>query len=82
MWKTGSLPATVPQRQGYRSRENIWKTSQPELRHEKEHNPKLLSLAHGGGQKVRHVSRNLGNHTFLAGYPGMLLGYPCGARKV
>ena len=50
----------------------------------KEHKPKLLSpnifrwgrgLPHGGvGQKVRHVPRSQGNKTFLAGYPGILLG--------
>ena len=30
----------------------------------------------GGGQKVRYVPRNPGNQTFLAGYPGILPGYP------
>ena len=28
-----------------------------------------------GGQKVRYVTWNQGNQTFLAGYPGILLGY-------
>ena len=36
----------------------------------------------GGGQKVRYVPRNPGNQTFLAGYPGILPGYPGSARKV
>ena len=36
----------------------------------------------GGGRKVRYVPRSQGNQTFLAGYPGILLGYPGGARKV
>ena len=36
----------------------------------------------GGGQKVRYVPRNQGNQTFWAGYPGILPGYPGGARKV
>ena len=36
----------------------------------------------GGGQKVRYAPRNQGNQTFLAGYPGILRGYPGGARKV
>ena len=36
----------------------------------------------GGGQKVRYVPRNQGNQTYLAGYPGILPGYPGGARKV
>ena len=35
-----------------------------------------------GGQKVRYVPRNPGNQTFLAGYPGILPGYPGSARKV
>ena len=29
----------------------------------------------GGGQKVRCAPQNQGNQTFLAGYPGILLGY-------
>ena len=33
------------------------------------------------GQKVWHVPRNQGNQTFWAGHPGILLGYPGGARK-
>ena len=58
----------------------------------KEPKPKLLSLdifwwGRGlprarVGPKVRYVPRNQGNQTFLAGYPGILLGYPGGARKV
>ena len=36
----------------------------------------------GGRQKVRYVPRNQGNQIFWAGYPGILLGYPRGARKV
>ena len=36
----------------------------------------------GGSQTVRYVPRNQGNQTFLAGYPGILLGYLGGARKV
>ena len=28
------------------------------------------------------IPRNQGNQTFLAGYPGILPGYPGGARKV
>ena len=36
----------------------------------------------GQGQKARYVPRNQGNQTFLAGYPGILAGYPGGARKV
>ena len=36
----------------------------------------------GGGQKVQYVPRNPGNQTFLAGYPGILPGYPGSARKV
>ena len=36
----------------------------------------------GGGQKVRYVPRNQGNHIFLAGYPRILPGYPGGGRKV
>ena len=35
-----------------------------------------------GGRKVRYAPRNQGNQTFLAGYPGILPGYPGGARKV
>ena len=35
-----------------------------------------------GGQKVRYAPRNQGNQTFLAGYPGILPGYPGGAREV
>ena len=35
-----------------------------------------------GAKKVRYVPRNQGNQTFWAGYPGILLGYPGGARKV
>ena len=56
-----------------------------------EHKPKLLSLdifrwgrglpRRGGGQKVRYVPRSKGSQTFWAGYPGILLGYPGGARK-
>ena len=40
------------------------------------------SMWMGGGQKARYVPRNQGNKTFLAAYPGILLGYPGGARKV
>ena len=36
----------------------------------------------GGGQKVGYVPRSQGNQTFLVGYPGILLGYPGGGRKV
>ena len=36
----------------------------------------------GGGQKVRHVPRSQENQTFRAGHPGILPGYPGGARKV
>ena len=36
----------------------------------------------GWGQKVRYVPRNPGKANFLAGYPGILPGYPRGARKV
>ena len=35
-----------------------------------------------GGQKVWYVTRKPGNQTFLAGYPGILPGYPGSARKV
>ena len=35
-----------------------------------------------GAKKVRYVPRNQGNQTFWAGYPGILPGYPGGARKV
>ena len=35
-----------------------------------------------GRQKVRHVPRSQGKTNFLAGYPGILPGYPGGARKV
>ena len=38
--------------------------------------------AKGWGPKVRYALRNQGNQTFLAGYPGILPGYPGGARKV
>ena len=40
------------------------------------------STRRGGGQKVWYVPRNQGNQTFLAGYPGILPGYPEIARKV
>ena len=39
-------------------------------------------LWRGGGRKVRYVPRNQGDQTFVAGYPGILPGYPGGARKV
>ena len=39
-------------------------------------------LRMGGGQKVRYVPRNQGKQTCLAGYPGILPGYPRVARKV
>ena len=41
-----------------------------------------VCASRGGGQKVRYVPRNQGNQTFLAGYPGILPGYPGGAREV
>ena len=40
------------------------------------------STRRGGGQKVRYAPRKQGNQTFLAGYPGILPGYPEVARKV
>ena len=40
------------------------------------------STRRGGVQKVRYAPRNQGNQTFLAGYPGILPGYPGGTRKV
>ena len=40
------------------------------------------STRRGEGQKVRYAPRNPGNQTFLAGYPGILPGYPGSARKV
>ena len=36
----------------------------------------------GGGQKVRYVPRNPRKPSFWARYPGILPGYPGGARKV
>ena len=52
----------------------------------KRHKPKLLSPdsfqwgrglpREGWGQKVRYAPRNQANQTFLAGYPGVLRGYP------
>ena len=36
----------------------------------------------GRGPKVRYGPRNQENQTLLAGYPGILPGYPGGARKV
>ena len=35
----------------------------------------------GGGQKLRYVPRSPGVTDFLAGYPGILPGYPANARK-
>ena len=60
---------------------------------ENEPKPKLFgtdSFGLGGGlphegvgaEKFGMSPRNQGNQTFLAGYPGILLGYPRGARKV
>ena len=40
------------------------------------------SASRGGDQKVQYVPRNQGDQAFLAGYPGILLGYPGGPRKV
>ena len=36
----------------------------------------------GSSPKVRYVPRSQGNQTFFAEYPGILPGYPGGARKV
>ena len=58
----------------------------------KEHGPKLLSpdiFGWGGGlpregmgpKKFGMSFETQGNQTFLAGYPGILPGYPGGARK-
>ena len=62
------------------------------FRHEKEHNPKLLSpdilcwgrgLPHEGvgGQKVRYAPRNEEIKLFWRDIPEILLGYPGGVRK-
>ena len=40
------------------------------------------STSRGGFQKVRYVLRNPGKPNFLARYPGILPGYPGGAREV
>ena len=59
----------------------------------KEPKPKLFGpdiFGRGGGlpregvgaKKFRYAPRNQGNQTFLAGYPGILPGYPGSARKV
>ena len=40
-----------------------------------------FSMWRDGGRKVRYVPRNQGNQTLLAGFPGILPGYPGGARK-
>ena len=41
-----------------------------------------LSSGGVGAQKIRYVARSQANQTFWVGYPGILPGYPGGARKV